>query len=87
MLRGDFVLARTPDSVRALAAARGYLPATVLLVKRITALEGDTVCAVDYTITINGRHIAEQLAADHLGRLLAGLGRLSDAQPMATFFC
>src|SRR5215510_3209158 len=34
-VRGDLVLVRTPNSVRQLAAERGYLPATVPLVKRI----------------------------------------------------
>lgn len=68
--RGDLVLARTPNSVRALAAKRGYLPATVPLVKRIAALSGDTVCAVGRVVTINGYHVANRLAADHLGRPL-----------------
>ena len=68
--RGDLVLVRTPDSARALAAERGYLPATVPLVKRIAALSGDTVCVVGRVITINGYHVANRLAADHLGRPL-----------------
>jgi conjugative transfer signal peptidase TraF len=68
--RGDFVLARTPDSVRRLAAERGYLPETVPLVKRVAALEGDTICARNHAVTIDGRHVADQLAADSLGRPL-----------------
>ena len=68
--RGDFVLARTPASVRRLAAERHYLPATVPLVKRVAALSGDTVCAVNHVITIDGRPVADQLAADRLGRPL-----------------
>jgi conjugative transfer signal peptidase TraF len=68
--RGDLVLARTPESVRQLAAERDYLPATVSLVKRVAALRGDTVCAVDRAVTIDGRHVAEQLATDRLGRKL-----------------
>jgi conjugative transfer signal peptidase TraF len=68
--RGDLVLVRTPDSVRRLAAERDYLPATVPLVKRVAALRGDTVCAVDRAITIDGRYVAKQLAADRLGRKL-----------------
>ena len=70
LLRGDLVLVRTPDSVRTLAAERGYLPATVPLVKRIAALSGDTVCAVGRAVTINGYHVANRFAADHLGRPL-----------------
>lgn len=68
--RGDLVLVRTPIGVRVLAAERGYLPATVPLVKRIEALAGDTVCAIDHAVTINGRHVANQLAADSMGRPL-----------------
>ena len=37
--RGDMVLVRTPDSVRDLAAERGYLPLNVPLVKRVAALD------------------------------------------------
>lgn len=68
--RGEFVLARTPDSVRELAAERDYLPATVPLVKRIAAVGGDTVCAIHRAITIDGRHVADQLVADSRGRPL-----------------
>jgi len=68
--RGDLVLARTPDSVRHLAAERGYIPATVPLVKRVAAVAGDTICIVDHTVSIGGRHVADQLFADHFGRPL-----------------
>ncbi|MDE2495167.1 MAG: S26 family signal peptidase, partial [Alphaproteobacteria bacterium] len=68
--RGDLVLVRTPVSVRALAARRGYLPATVPLVKRIAALSGDTVCALHHVVRIDGQPGANQLIADHLGRPL-----------------
>lgn len=68
--RGDLALARTPNSVRRLASERGYLPEGVPLVKRVAALDGDTVCAVGRAITIDGRAVAKQLAADHLGRPL-----------------
>jgi conjugative transfer signal peptidase TraF len=69
-VRGDLVLVRTPESVRQLAAERGYLPATVPLVKRITAVGGDIVCAADDAISVNGRVVAERLARDRLGRPL-----------------
>lgn len=67
---GDLVLVRTPVSVRALADRRGYLPATVPLVKRIAALSGDTVCALHRVVSIDGLPVANQLIADHLGRPL-----------------
>ena len=69
-IRGDLVLVHTPDSVRQLAAERGYLPATVPLVKRVAALDGDIVCAAADVISVNGRVVAERLAHDRLGRPL-----------------
>ena len=69
-VRGDLVLVRTPNSVRQLAAERGYLPSNVPLVKRVTALDGDVVCAAGDAITINGRVVAERLSRDRLGRPL-----------------
>jgi len=67
---GDMVLARTPASVRQLAARRHYLPANVPLLKRIAARDGDEVCALGYAIFINGRWIAQRLDADRQGRPL-----------------
>lgn len=67
---GDLVLARTPLSVRRLAAERGYLPETVPLVKRVAALSGDSVCVRDRAVSIDGRHVADQLTADTAGRPL-----------------
>lgn len=68
--RGDLVLARTPVSLRALAAERGYLPADVPLIKRVAARAGDTVCAEGDRILINGRHVATRLERDAHGRPL-----------------
>ena len=68
--RGDLVLARTPDSVRELAAQRDYLPVTVPLVKRVEGVAGDVVCARDHVVTINGRRVAYQFSTDRLGRPL-----------------
>jgi conjugative transfer signal peptidase TraF len=66
--RGELVLVRTPENVRVLAAERNYLPPTVPLVKRVAALQGQTVCAVGRTLTIAGRHVADRLAFDRHGR-------------------
>jgi conjugative transfer signal peptidase TraF len=52
------------------AAARGYLPADVPLVKQIAALSGDTVCAAGLQISINGSPAAVVRAADARGRPL-----------------
>ncbi|WP_206078923.1 S26 family signal peptidase [Allomesorhizobium camelthorni] len=51
--RGDLVLARAPRHIRQLAAERGYLPANVPLVKRVAALDGDTVCAVADKVVVH----------------------------------
>jgi conjugative transfer signal peptidase TraF len=73
--RGDLLLVRTPESIRMLAAARGYIPLAVPLVKRAVALSGDFVCADGQTLTIDGRHVADRLSADRAGRpLLAWSG-------------
>ena len=79
--RGDMVLLRTPDSVRDLAAERGYLPLAVPLVKRVAALAGDMVCAVGDDLFINSKWVAGRLERDHLGRPLphwGGCHRLDD---------
>ena len=67
---GDMVLARTPASVRDLAARRHYLPANVPLLKRIAARDGDDVCALGQEIFVNGRWIAERRPVDRQGRPL-----------------
>lgn len=68
--QGRLVLVETPDSVRALAAARGYLPVGVPLVKRVVAMAGAEVCALDRLVLIDGRPVAERLAHDAQGRPL-----------------
>ncbi len=70
LTRGDLVLATPPESARLLAAARGYLPATVPLVKRIAALSGDLVCADSGIVVIDNRIVGNQLAVDRAGRPL-----------------
>lgn len=67
---GDMVLAWTPASVRALAAARRYIPSNVPLIKRIAAGPGDTVCARGFSIAIDGRRVARRRLADGRGRAL-----------------
>lgn len=67
---GDMVLARTPDSVRRLAAARHYLPANVPLLKRIAARDGDDVCALGHEIFVNGVRVGGRRTADRQGRPL-----------------
>lgn len=68
--RGVFVLVRIPKSIEKLAAIRGYLPAGVPLIKRITAVAGDHVCAFDGAIIVSGEIVARQRKADRAGRSL-----------------
>ncbi len=68
--RGDLVLTRTPLFVRELAAARGYLPANVPMVKRIAAANGDIVCASKDLIFINGKTVAARRDRDGARRSL-----------------
>ena len=65
---GDMVIAWPPARARALAAKRGYLPADVPLVKRISAVAGNRVCADERRVTINGRTAAVRLKWDAKGR-------------------
>jgi conjugative transfer signal peptidase TraF len=64
LTRGDMVIAWAPRAARMLAARRHYLPVNVPLVKRITAIAGDRVCAGGAVITIEGRRAATRLPRD-----------------------
>ncbi|ODT94152.1 MAG: S26 family signal peptidase [Sphingobium sp. SCN 64-10] len=80
---GDMVIARVPDPFRRLAAERRYLPMNVPLVKRVTALAGDEVCALGQEIIVNGRWTAERRLADGRGRpmpMWSGCVRLRGGQ-------
>lgn len=68
--RDDLVLVSTPDFVKDLAAARGYLPLGVPLVKRIAAVSGDQICVQDNAILLNGTVVAERRNTDSVGRAM-----------------
>lgn len=68
--RGDMVIARTPASVRDLAARRHYIPGNVPLVKRVAGVAGDRVCAIGSVVTIDGSPVVRRRPADRLGRAL-----------------
>jgi len=68
--RGDLVLARAPLWARKLAAERRYLPLGVPLLKRVSAVAGDVVCASSDAIFIDGHLVAHRLASDRIGRPL-----------------
>lgn len=67
---GDTVLAHAPEPARRLAAARGYLPLNVPLLKTVAAIAGDTVCADGGVIKVNGAAVAIRRPRDAQGRPL-----------------
>jgi conjugative transfer signal peptidase TraF len=80
---GDWALVRPGGRLAAWLDARGYLPAGALLVKRVAALPGQTVCRHGGWISIDGRRVARVRARDRRGRPLPGwrgCARLSAAQ-------
>jgi conjugative transfer signal peptidase TraF len=62
----DYVVTDLPPEVRSLAAARGYLPSTVPLLKRVGATAGTHVCARGDLLFVN--HIAAVSIRSHDGR-------------------
>jgi conjugative transfer signal peptidase TraF len=67
---GDTVVALPPPGAGALAAARGYLPSGVPLVKRVASAAGAHVCARGRAVLINGRLAALRKEHDARGRAL-----------------
>jgi conjugative transfer signal peptidase TraF len=83
LARGDYVVAQLPGSFRRLADQRGYLPAHIPLVKPVSAVAGDSVCALGQEILINGRQVGDRLAKDLKGRPMPGWSgcvRLKDGE-------
>ena len=67
---GMLAVAHIPAWAARLAAARGYLPISVPVIKRIAAIRGDEVCERSGVLSINGRTVARALDADSAGRPL-----------------
>ncbi|MDB5672781.1 MAG: hypothetical protein JWO25_3740 [Alphaproteobacteria bacterium] len=78
---GDMVIAWPPEPAGELAARRGYLPATVPLVKRVGAVAGDRVCAAGEALFVNGRLAARRLRTDRIGRPLPWWAGCADLGP------
>ena len=66
----ELAVIRLPDAPRALAAARGYLEETALLIKPVAAGVGDLVCRHGAIVSINGQVAAHTKMADERGRQL-----------------
>jgi conjugative transfer signal peptidase TraF len=67
----DYVLARLPIDAAVLADARHYLPASVPILKRISAVDRQSVCVRDNEILIDSRVVVKALVRDGAGRDLA----------------
>lgn len=67
---GAYVVAWPPPGAGTLAAARGYLPHDVPLVKTVAAAAGDQVCARRDDMWVNGRPVARRRSVDDAGRKL-----------------
>jgi conjugative transfer signal peptidase TraF len=67
---GNYVIARLPEAVAALAASRGYVPRSVPVLKRIAAVEGQVTCVRKGIVSVNGARVASTLEVDGRGRPL-----------------
>ncbi|MEH6742787.1 S26 family signal peptidase [Hyphomonas sp.] len=68
--RGDLVVSNLPDAASKLAIKRRYLASGIPVIKTVRALDGDTVCAVDGVLFINGTPTVRLLSEDSMGRAL-----------------
>jgi conjugative transfer signal peptidase TraF len=67
---GDYVVTQIPNEAALLAAARGYLPLTVPLLKQVGAVAGVRVCACNGVVYIDGAAVGRVLDVDTNGRTL-----------------
>lgn len=82
---GSIVLTHLPADAAALAAQRGYLPASVPLLKRVGAVAPQHVCIVDALVWIDGVPTAALLPADRLGRPLPSWPQCRQLRPGEVF--
>jgi len=66
----DLVAIQPPEPLATYLADGGYLPRNVLLLKRVQALTGQTVCRTTLKITVDGVQVGEARDRDRRGRLL-----------------
>jgi conjugative transfer signal peptidase TraF len=67
---GELLVVTPPEPLASFLDQRCYLPKGVLLLKRVVALPGHTVCRIQQTIFVDGVAIGDALGRDHLGRPL-----------------
>lgn len=68
---GDLVLSALPAHAAELAAARGYLPRGLPVLKRVAAVGGDRVCADRGVLRVSGGATVRALERDAAGRPLS----------------
>jgi conjugative transfer signal peptidase TraF len=68
--RGDLVFSNLPEDAEDLAAARGYLPKGVPVIKTVFALEGDYVCETGGRLSINENTVVSLRSTDNRGHPL-----------------
>jgi conjugative transfer signal peptidase TraF len=68
--RGQMVAIRPTRTAAKLAADRHYLPLGLPLIKWVAGTEGDLVCRVGVTISVNGKTLGTARLRDHIGRPL-----------------
>lgn len=79
----ELVVVHPPSALARFLAKRDYLPDGVLMLKRVLALPGQTVCRNDRTITVNGIAMGDALERDSHGCPLPvwqGCRRVPDGQ-------
>src|SRR5208283_2708259 len=72
---GDYVVALLPSDTATLAAARGYLPRSVPILKKIAAVAGQRVCIRDGVVYIDGTVVSRTLDSDAKERPLTAWAR------------
>jgi conjugative transfer signal peptidase TraF len=82
---GSIVLVALPADVSALAAQRGYLPARILLLKRVGAVAPQEVCNTGNSVSIDGVPSAAVLPADRWGRPLPSWQQCRQLRPGELF--
>ncbi len=66
----DLVASRPQEPLATFLADGGYLPRNVLLLKRVLAVAGQTVCRKQLVITVDGIEVGEARERDGRGRSL-----------------
>lgn len=69
-LRGAIVTVRAVDVAPDYARLRDFIDLDDRFIKRVSAIDGDVVCAEGPAVTINGVQAAERMAHDAAGRAL-----------------